>query len=704
MPASRRVRLATLLTVLTAGATGVFAVAHGEGFIAGSGPGAQGQGQVRQAVSVPPSTTAGSVLQIVAHPDDDLFFMNPDLSRSLLSGRKVTTTYLTSGEADGKNEAVGPSFNDPAQPADRAHYAEARQNGIRSAYAQMATGDRTSAWKRTVIPTAGGGWAEQDVLVSKPQINLVWMQLTEARTIADDRPESLRGLWNGQVAALPSLLTSGSPVKQTFTYTKDQTIRAITGILEQYQPTTIRMQDPTPGRYAKDGKITDHQDHMYGARFVQAATERYADVTARPHFSVQNYLGYANSALPHSLDPETVEAKVNFLKTYAWLDRTDYCGSPYGCGDRKVAPRPTGHNWAQSIRYSRGEDTSWLTDGVAGRLWAFSVLDGRMAYWTRTGPQAQWAGPELLPGPGMDPGATAVRFPDGRIGVLGTRTTAGAQPQDYRREVVYAVQGAPDGPFGPWQVLGTPEGSDASGTSDLGGPAVTVGADGRLAVYVRDAQHILRAREQQTPGGAFGPWQKLGGEDLQGDPVAVTDAAGRRHVYAATSKSVLAWTQQTPGGPFQGPFATDLPATTGPVSAVAEGDGVRLYFRRPDSGTVRSALITAGGGPKPVVSAVAEAGGRAGYGAVSVAGRLLTGRADTGTISTTALGAAPAWTESQMLYAGAPSSILDAAGATTTAVLGLDAELHVTTTLPDIADLSLSRVSRTIWRPAVTHP
>ncbi|MFJ7207418.1 PIG-L family deacetylase, partial [Streptomyces sp. NPDC098789] len=154
MPVSRRVRLATLLTVLTAGATGVFAVAHGEGFIAGSGPGAQGQGQVRQAVSVPPSTTAGSVLQIVAHPDDDLFFMNPDLSRSLLSGRKVTTTYLTSGEADGKNEAVGPSFNDPAQPADRAHYAEARQNGIRSAYAQMATGDRTSAWKRTVIPTA----------------------------------------------------------------------------------------------------------------------------------------------------------------------------------------------------------------------------------------------------------------------------------------------------------------------------------------------------------------------------------------------------------------------------------------------------------------------------------------------------------------------------------------------------------------------
>ncbi|MER5728620.1 PIG-L family deacetylase [Streptomyces sp. NPDC002138] len=699
MPVSRRIRLATLLTALTAGATGVFAVAYGEDLTSGSGGGAQDPG--RQVAAVPASTTAGSVLQIVAHPDDDLFFMNPDLSRSLLSGRKVTTTYLTSGEADGRNEAAGPPFSDPVRAGDRAHYSEARQNGIRSAYAQMATGDRTSAWKRTAVPTAGGGWAEQDVLVAKPQINLVWMQLTEARSVSDDRPESLRGLWNGRVPALPSLLTSGTPVKQTFTYTKEQVIQAITGILEQYQPTTIRTQDPTPGRYPKDGKITDHQDHMYGARFVQAATERYAEVTARPHFSVQSYLGYGNSVLPHTLDPQTVEAKVNYLKTYAWLDGTDYCGSPSGCGDRKVAPRPTGHNWAQSIRYSRGDDTSWLTDGVGGRLWAFSVLDGRMAYWTRTGPQAEWAGPVLLPGSGMDPGATAARLPDGRVAVLGTRTTPGARPQDYRREVVYAVQGAPDGAFGAWEVLGTPEASDEVGTSDLGGPTVVVGSDGRVTVYVRDALHTLRAREQQTPGGGFGPWQKLGGEDLQGEPVAITDAAGRHHVYAATSKSVLVWTQQAPGGPLQGPFATGLPATTGPVSATAQGDGVRLYFRRPDSGEVRTALITAGG-PKPLVSSVAEAGGRAGYGAVSVAGRLLTGRADTGTISTTGLGGAPAWTESQMLYAGAPASVLDAAGATTTTVLGLDAELHVTTTLPEVADLN--RVSRTIWRPAVTHP
>ncbi len=98
-------------------------------------------------------------------------------------------------------------------------------------------------------------------------------------------------------------------------------------------------------------------------------------------------------------------------------------------------------------------------------------------------------------------------------------------------------------------------------------------------------------------------------------------------------------------------------------------------------------------------SSIAEAGGRAGYGAVGVAGRLLSGRADTGTISTTGLGGPPAWTESKMLYAGAPAGVLEQAGATTTAVLGLDADLHVTTTPPAAPDPT--QPSRTIWRRAV---
>ncbi|MFB7467127.1 PIG-L family deacetylase [Streptomyces sp. NPDC056224] len=672
MPLTRR-RFAALLTVLTAGATGVLAVASGQQTPAEAKP------ETGPVAALPASVTAGSVVQVVAHPDDDLFFMNPDLSRSLLAGVPVTTAYLTSGEADGRNEANGATLKDPEQPADRAHYAEARQNGIRSAYAQMATGDRTSAWKRTVIPTAGGGQAELDVLIAKPQVNLVWLQLREARSTGGDTPDSLRGLWNGRTAALGAQLTSGTPVKQQFTYTKDQLIQAIAGVLARYRPTTIRMQDPTPGRYGDPGtgKYTDHQDHMYGARFVQAATTAYAaQVTDRPHFSVQNYLGYHNSTLPHALDPQTADTKTGFLKTYAWHDHQDYCGSPSGCGDRKVAGNPTGRNWAQSLRYSRGDHSSWLAEGTPGRLWAFATLDGQTAYWTRA-PGGDWTGPALLPGTGIDPGATTVRFPDGRIAVLATRTAFGPVPTGYLREVVYAAQSAPDGPFGPWQSLGTPEVADEDGTSAISAPSAGVDADGRLTVYLRDARRMLRATTQ-LPGGGFSAWRRLGGEDLQGDPVTAVDSAGRRHVYATTTKSVLAWTQAGPGSPLAGPTETGLPATTVPLSAAPDGAGVRLYFRRPDSGVVRTALVTAGPG-KPQVSSVAEAGGRAGYGAVAAAGRLISGRADSGTIGTTGLGGPPAWTESAMLYAGAPAAVLELSGATT-AVLGLDAQLHITST------------------------
>ncbi|MDX6763080.1 PIG-L family deacetylase, partial [Streptomyces sp. F8] len=212
-----------------------------------------------------PVSDPGRVVQIVAHPDDDLYFMNPDLRYSLSAGHPVASVYLTAGEADGVNAtAAKGAATRPDKPA----YAEARQNGIRAAYAKMATGDRTSAWQRTVVPTKGGGHAEVDVLVAKPQVNLVWLQLREAGHGYADVPESLHGLWDGKVSRLGSMLSSGTPVKQRFAYSKDQVVQTLVGIMEQYRPTTVRFQDPTPGRYPDTKQYTDHQDHFYGARFA----------------------------------------------------------------------------------------------------------------------------------------------------------------------------------------------------------------------------------------------------------------------------------------------------------------------------------------------------------------------------------------------------------------------------------------------------
>lgn len=656
---------------------------------------------------IPVARPAGaSVMQIVAHPDDDLFFMNPDTSQSVGSGRALTSVYLTAGEADGVNASKtapggGPLSADalaelPA--ADKGRYAEARQNGIRAAYAEMATGNRTSPWQRVTIPTAGGGKAELDTLKARPEVNLVWVQLHEAGSIAGDRPKSLHGLWDGRVDTLGSQLASSSPVTKGFSYTKEQVVDTVAGLLERFRPTHVRMQDPTPGRTGASGKVTDHQDHMYGARFVQAALARYAGSTGRPAFSVQNYLGYFTSRLPRTLDPATAAAKLRTLKTYAWMDGENHCGDEAGCGDRKVAARPGGHGWAQSVRYTRGESTSWVQPGRDGGLWAFSVLDTRLAVWHRAagsagsaGAKGAWSGPRLLAGEGIDSGVTSVKLPDGRIAVFGTRTTLGDGPEDYRRDVVTTVQRTPDGAFGPWRSLGTPERDDASGTSDISAPAVTVDRAGLMTVYLRDGSHSLSSTARR-PDGSWTPWQARGGRDVHGDPVAATDAKGRQYVFVGTARSVVSFIQPAPGAPLTGPTATGVPPTTLTLSAGRDGDGVRLWFRKPGSGDVRTVRFSGTG-----VSPVTELGGPAGFGPVGVSGpdnTLLAVRSRTGTPGTALLAPAVAgtgeagaagrsagtgrarWHAAGSLFAGAPAGVPSGAKGAGLAAVGLDGHLY----------------------------
>ncbi|MFI7353731.1 PIG-L family deacetylase [Streptomyces avidinii] len=639
-------------------------------------------------VAVVDAPDPGRVLQVIAHPDDDLYFMNPDLRYSISAGHPVTSVYLTAGEADGINAGAGMAATTrPNKPA----YAEARQNGIRAAYAQMATGDRSSPWQRTVVPTKGGGHAEVDVLVAEPQLNLVWLQLREAGTVYDDAPDSLHGLWDGRVPRLESMLASGTPVKQRFSYTKDQVVQTLVGILEQYRPTTVRSQDPTPGRFPDTKRYTDHQDHFYGARFVQLATAAYAkDVKDRPHFAVQNYAGYVNGSLPGALDPAEAKEKLDILGTYAWLDKQNHCKSDAGCGDLKVSDQPGGNRWSDSINYARGTGTTWLTSDKDHGLWAFKVLDGQVALWHRTGLVGRWKGPDLLPGTGMDPGVSTVTLPDGRTAAFGTRTSTGTKPSDYRREVVYVVQERPGAEeFTQWQSLGTPETADETWTSDISAPAVSVDGTGQLAAYVRDGAGTLRGRVQHADG-TWGPWDKYGGADLHGSPVTATDGAGRRMVFAATSKSVVGWGQPKPGAPLGPVTPTGLPDTTLPLTALGREGGVRLWFRKPGSGNVRTALVTGEGGLK--VSRMTDLGGLQGFGSVTASGHVLAGRTAGGQLGSEA-GSGRPWERSPLMFVGAPSSTMTGRSMVSLAVVGLDARLYVTS-LPDAPDAHLAP-----WQP-----
>ncbi|MER6392514.1 PIG-L family deacetylase [Streptomyces sp. NPDC059382] len=628
-------------------------------------------------VDAAPLTSQESVMQIVAHPDDDLFFMNPDTGHSIRSGRPITSVYVTSGEADGINAPGHASPLHPMPPADRARYAEARQNGIRAAYAQMATGDKISPWTRTSIPTIGGGTAELDTLQAHPQINLVWIQLREAREMYKDVPHSLRGLWNGQIPSLEPMLASDTPAKP-ISYTKDQLVEALAGLMRHFRPTHIRTLDPTPSREGVKHQIIEHQDHVFSARFAQAALQKYAATSGHPNFTVQTYLGYNTSYLPRTLDKGAADAKAETVKTYAWMDPKDnYCGSQAGCGDRKVSNRPYGNNWAQSVRYSRANSTSWLQPGEEGGLWAVGVVDQKLAVWHKApGTKDTWAGPTLMAADGLlDPGLTTVRLRDGRIAVFGTVTHLG-RGADYRREVVTAVQQRPGGDFGAFRGLGTPPQSGASVLSDLSAPAPAVDGSGRLTAFVRGGDLRLYQTGQDAKG-VWSAWRDLGGTGLHGDPAATTDSAGRIHVVAATPKTVLTWAQPKPGTPLPAkPEQSGLPATTvSGLSVCPDGDGVRVFFRKPDSGAVQSAVLDGSGRP-----VVIDLGGVGGYGAVGLCGPAIAGRGPDGTLGTAVTGSGtPRWTTAGLLISGAPAGVLTGSDGILTA-LGLDAKLYWTRT------------------------
>src|SRR4051812_26882424 len=96
-----------------------------------------------------PVDRATAFVNVVAHEDDDILFMNPDLVGGIRAGAPTTTIFLTAGE----NAFDGTTSGDPASPycpklpddggnhfgqLSRQRYAQCRQRGSQAAYAQMA--------------------------------------------------------------------------------------------------------------------------------------------------------------------------------------------------------------------------------------------------------------------------------------------------------------------------------------------------------------------------------------------------------------------------------------------------------------------------------------------------------------------------------------------------------------------------------------
>lgn len=531
------------------------------------------------------------LLQVMAHPDDDLYFMSPDAEHIVRAGVPVVSVYVTAGEAVGQNWIEGM----PKTRPDKAAYSSARHQGLRQAYAEMIGLDRFTAWRKSVLDLGGGVTAETNELTNgRRKAQLIFLNI--AMLSAGEMRLPL--LWERPEGEMQSLVATGSPCTSSSTYRHGTLVDALAAIMDRFRPTVVHTMDPDPDYQVHDathpkdndyGACSDHRDHTPTALFTWKALSQWvADTTKReghpPRFVTTSFRGYYNQRWPHNLPPEVIEQKHRLVEAYGG-DPGWECGNPAGCGDYGQGgdrPMTNRKGWIRSTHYRyQGAATALGTDR-AGRLEAFGVLGTQAVRWQETSPgSGRWSEPQNLGGGPLAPVLAAVQDSQGRRLLFALRFSAlTGQGRPDTREIVVLEQRSPGGPFKAWTGLGNPEQRPDRGRR-VGVPAAVAAPDGRVHLFVRNAGKGVSGRVREADG-TWGKWQSLHGQEIQDGLTAVLDGEQRVHVFGTGRDTVHHWTQDEPGKPVRYAPLKGLPQPGGlPGAALGPEGALALVYRSP---------------------------------------------------------------------------------------------------------------------------
>lgn len=368
-------------------------------------------------VAASAAASPGRDLQIVAHEDDDIIFMNPDIQDSIASGNMVRTVWVTAGNVC--PNGGGTCSDLPAGvPSDTAYW-HARERGALAAYATMAgkittqlagtEGYRyfhdpkdfsgTSCTPGQHLPADGGQgclytfqtrtlpgscgavpctvdvWTLRHTPV-KGQVSLVFLRVSAASGGSTMWP--LEKLWQG---SLSTVMTVG-PVGRSFaattadkncdpvaaanpagcrTYTKGRLTSILTRLIADFRPTRVRIQDAAGASYTS--QLLDHTDHLHAARWALNAYWRYLATSPGILPRLRLYRGYYVQELPENVPPPAYAQKTATLDNYCVFDPPT--GGP-GCYQANWAPR----QYSLAATGLRGRITSMLaqSSGMPGCL------------------------------------------------------------------------------------------------------------------------------------------------------------------------------------------------------------------------------------------------------------------------------------------------------------------------------------------------
>ena len=254
-------------------------------------------------------------LAIVAHQDDDLLFMQPDLIEALRHGGGVTIAYVTAG-------------NDNHDFA----YSQKRYDGVMSAYS-AASG--ASGWQCGWIELSGH--AAEHCRLEAAKLSLVFLGYPDGGK-QGQFATSLLALWSGKITGADTI------APRTAHYDREGLVATLAAVIATTQPRTIRTLEVA----ANHG--TDHSDHM-----IVGALAVLAKASAGAQAELLSYRGYDISAEPgDGFPPITAIANDAFAHYSACTDGCAACGEACATFSATYAGYLQRHYAVRIDRYATG--------------------------------------------------------------------------------------------------------------------------------------------------------------------------------------------------------------------------------------------------------------------------------------------------------------------------------------------------------------
>jgi len=229
------------------------------------------------------------ILNIVAHHDDDLLFLSPDLINDIQQGKCVQTVFLVASDYPN-----GRSMSDE-------QYLKERELGVREAYAEAA-GEDPANWTSSTY-FADTKLATQWTLNEK--ISVVELRISDAATAPGD------SLW-WLYAENQTVTTRAGDQNPAQTFTRTELGDFLRRVVATFLPNEIHAGDPLADHHWENF----HKDHIAAARLV-----RWALDGRQGGPPVKAYRDYSISASAPNLTSPQIEAKTDLFQAFV---RHDY--------------------------------------------------------------------------------------------------------------------------------------------------------------------------------------------------------------------------------------------------------------------------------------------------------------------------------------------------------------------------------------------